>query len=114
VKAGRKPKLRGRKMQIVVEFSGAEAAALARLGRKFFGCRHPHAGKGDLVNATAHRLLLLALRDVDRSVATWETFLNYCVAEGFTENAQKVALLHRQMESAWAASPAARELLAQR
>lgn len=98
-------------MQIVVEFSGAEAAALASLGKRFFGSNHPHAAKGDLVNATAHRLLLLALRDVDRTVATWETFLNYCVAEGFTEQPQKLALLHRQIEHAWAASPSARQML---
>lgn len=114
MKALRKNKLRGRKMQVIVEFSGVEAAALAGLGRRFFGCGHPNAAKVDLVNAAAHRLLLLSLRDVDRSVETWRTFLNYCEAEGFTDAPQKVALLHRQIGYAWSASRTARQMLARR
>ena len=112
MKAVRKSKLRGRKMQIVVQFSAVEMAALSRLGKRFFGSGHPDAPKGDLVNAAVHRLLLLSLRDVDRSVETWSAFLRYCEAEGFTEPPQKLALLHRQIEQAWAASSAAREMLA--
>jgi len=113
VRATKKSRVPGRAAQVLVRFTGVEAAALEKLGVKFF-TPLKKTTRDDFIEMTALRLVGFALRDVDRSVATWRAFLDYCHAEGFTEAHQKREVQNRQIETAWATSRAAKELRAAR
>jgi hypothetical protein len=103
------PPLRGQSACVSVVFSGVEAAALDTLAKHFL---NPVAQRRTLAakKFTVKRLVCFALRDIDHTLARWETFRRYAGAEGFDGPAEKWELLNRQIEQAWATSPKAKAL----
>ena len=106
-KGKKRPVLRGRKVCLAVVFSSVQSAALGELARNVtLGHRRGALDKKFVVQ----RLVSFALRDIQHTRAVWDAFRNYCEAEGFSGPSERQVLLDRQIELAWATSPAAREL----
>lgn len=103
----KRPVQRGRAVALPVYFSGVQSAALSELARHFLNRPGRRPSQKAFV---VQRLVSFALRDIQHTRAVWDAFLRYCEAEGFPGPEEKLILLDRQIELAWATSKAAREL----
>ena len=83
-------------------------AALAALAKNFWG-HNAGLKTGAMQAMSVHRIVGLALRDIERTRVTWTAFTKYCEAEDFNGQA-RWELLDRQIEQAWATSTAAKAL----
>src|SRR5688500_18188538 len=108
-----KTKTRNRRQRAIVltlRFTGVQADKLAKIGATYWGWQNRGMRKAVQQAFVVERLVTFALRDVDRTLATYGAFIAYCESEGFRGLPARRELLDRQIEQAWARSRAAKQL----